>query len=58
MIILMYVLAILVPPIPAFVYGGVKHGLLNILLCFLIYIPAIIHAMIVISNRDKGTAEA
>ena len=57
MIILMYILAILLPPIPAFVYGGVKHGLLNILLCFLLYIPAVVHAMIVISNRDQPAAE-
>lgn len=56
MIILMYILAIFIPPIPAFVYGGVKHGLLNILLCLLIWIPAIVHAMIVISNRDQTSS--
>lgn len=53
MIILMYILAVLFPPIPAFVYGGVKHGIANIILCFLLWIPAVIHAVVLITNNSS-----
>jgi uncharacterized membrane protein YqaE (UPF0057 family) len=52
-LIIMYILAVLFPPIPAFVYGGVKHGIANIVLCFLLWIPAVVHAVILITNSDR-----
>jgi uncharacterized membrane protein YqaE (UPF0057 family) len=39
-------LAIFLPPIAVFLKSGVgKDLLINVLLCFLVYIPGIIHAL-------------
>jgi uncharacterized membrane protein YqaE (UPF0057 family) len=40
----MRLLNIFLPPIPVFLYGKPIQGLLNILLCFLLWLPAVIHS--------------
>ena len=48
---MLYILAILLPPLAVFFTGRFKSFLLNILLTILGYIPGLIHAIIVI--RDE-----
>ncbi|WNO08926.1 YqaE/Pmp3 family membrane protein [Teredinibacter sp. KSP-S5-2] len=44
--IVLIVLAILLPPLAVFLKNGIgKHFLINIILCFLMYFPGIIHAV-------------
>ena len=40
----MRLLNIFLPPVPVFLYGKPIQGLINIGLCFLLWIPAIIHS--------------
>jgi uncharacterized membrane protein YqaE (UPF0057 family) len=40
----MRLLNIFLPPIPVFLYGKPIQGLINILLCFLLWVPAVIHS--------------
>ncbi|KAG9238041.1 hypothetical protein BJ875DRAFT_452139 [Amylocarpus encephaloides] len=54
--VLMYLLAIFIPPIPVFLKAGCGADfLINILLCLLGWIPGVIHAWYVISKRDPAT---
>jgi uncharacterized membrane protein YqaE (UPF0057 family) len=40
------ILAILLPPLAVFLKEGAgKHLIINIVLCFLFYVPAILHAL-------------
>ena len=48
---MMYLLAIFLPPVAVFFCGKPIQALLNLLLCFVFWIPAIIHAILVV--RDK-----
>jgi uncharacterized membrane protein YqaE (UPF0057 family) len=44
--VLLIILAILLPPVAVFLIEGAgKHLVINIILCFLFYIPAVIHAL-------------
>ena len=44
--IVLIIISILLPPLAVFLAKGVgKDFLINILLCFLFYVPAIIHAI-------------
>ncbi len=44
--ILLVILAILLPPVAVFLkVGANKHLLLNIILCFFFFVPAVIHAL-------------
>ena len=44
--ILLIVLAILLPPLAVFLADGIKkHFWINIILCFFFWLPAIIHAL-------------
>lgn len=48
--ILLIVLAIVLAPLAVYLKKGAgKDLLINILLCFLFYIPAVIHALIVVT---------
>jgi len=48
---ILIILAILLPPIAVFLKSGVgKDLLINILLCLLIYVPGIIHAIWVVTK--------
>jgi uncharacterized membrane protein YqaE (UPF0057 family) len=44
--VVLIILAILLPPVAVFLKEGVKmHFWINIVLCFIFWIPAIIHAL-------------
>ena len=46
------ILAILVPPVAVFLKAGAgKDLIINIVLCFLFWIPAIIHALWIVLKR-------
>ncbi|HEY3323719.1 MAG TPA: YqaE/Pmp3 family membrane protein [Planctomycetota bacterium] len=46
---LMVVIAILLPPLAVFLkVGAGRQLLINIILCFLLWLPAIIHALMVV----------
>ena len=47
--VLMVILAILIPPLAVGLKDGIGvHFLLNIVLCFLFYVPGLIHALWII----------
>lgn len=50
-----YLLAILLPPFAVLACGKPFQFLLNIVLCFFLWVPAVIHAFCVVStyNADK-----
>ncbi|OQB12384.1 MAG: Proteolipid membrane potential modulator [Candidatus Omnitrophica bacterium ADurb.Bin205] len=53
MIILKLILAIVIPPVAAFMQVGLsKHFWINIVLCLFFYLPGIIHALwLVLTNK-------
>lgn len=49
------ILAILIAPVGAFLQvGATKHLWINIVLCFLFYVPAVIHALWLILTDQKA----
>lgn len=47
--IVLIILAILLPPLAVFLKsGGGKSLIINIVLCFLFWVPAVIHALLVV----------
>ena len=54
---MLYLLAIVLPPVAVLIAGKPLQALLNIGLCFLLFIPGGIHAWMVVSNhyQDKRT---
>jgi uncharacterized membrane protein YqaE (UPF0057 family) len=52
---MMYLLAIILPPLAVLLKGKPVQALINLGLCLLFWVPAIIHAWIVINgaNQDK-----
>ncbi|MEM0513892.1 YqaE/Pmp3 family membrane protein [Pseudoalteromonas sp. YIC-827] len=43
---LLIILSIFLPPVAVFLKAGVgKHLIINIILCFLFFLPAVIHAL-------------
>ncbi|KMT65831.1 YqaE/Pmp3 family membrane protein [Catenovulum maritimum] len=52
---MMYLLAILLPPIAVLIAGRPMLALLNLVLCFCLYIPGVVHAIFVVhtSKADK-----
>ena len=53
----MYLLAILLPPVAVLICGKPIQALINVVLCFLLYIPGIIHAVMVV-NEYKADERA
>lgn len=49
----MYLLAIFFPPLAVLFCGKQIQALINFFLCFLIWIPAVIHAILIV--RDNKT---
>ena len=50
--VLLIILAILLPPLAVYLKSGAGTPLIiNIVLCFLFWIPAIIHALIVVTKN-------
>jgi uncharacterized membrane protein YqaE (UPF0057 family) len=54
---MLYLVAILVPPLAVLLCGKPFQALLNILLTLLVYFPGMIHAILVVNNyyADKRT---
>ncbi|MES9962916.1 MAG: YqaE/Pmp3 family membrane protein [Candidatus Sedimenticola sp. 20ELBAFRAG] len=53
--ILNLILAILLPPVGAFLQvGATKHLIINILLCLLGWVPGIAHAVWLVATNQKG----
>ncbi len=49
--VLLIVLAIVLPPLAVFLKSGAtKHLWINIVLCFFFYVPAIVHALWVVTK--------
>lgn len=49
------ILAILLPPVGAFLQvGATKHFVINIVLCFLFWLPAIVHAVWLVATNKKS----
>ena len=48
---MLYIVAILLPPLAVLLTGRPLQALLNLLLTLLIYFPGLIHALIVVSNH-------
>lgn len=48
---MMYLLAILLPPVAVLFTGRPIQALLNILLCLFGYIPGLIHAILVVNEK-------
>jgi len=53
----MYLLAIVLPPIAVLICGKPVQALVNLVLCLLLYIPGIIHAVMVV-NEYKADKRA
>lgn len=54
--VLLIILCLLLPPLAIYLHTkNVKHTVLNIVLCFLFYIPAVIHALYMVLSTP-GTA--
>ena len=49
---MLYLVAILFPPVAVLLCGKPVSAILNLLLCFLLWIPGVIHACLVVSNRN------
>jgi uncharacterized membrane protein YqaE (UPF0057 family) len=50
--VVLIILAILLPPLAVYLKSGADKTLvINIILCFLFWIPAIIHALIVVTKK-------
>lgn len=47
---MMYLLAIFVPPLAVLLVGRPIQAVINLALCFLLYIPGLIHALMVVSE--------
>lgn len=47
---MLYVLAVLVPPLAVLLVGKPFQALINFGLCFLLWVPAVIHAIAVVSE--------
>ncbi|MGB2870495.1 YqaE/Pmp3 family membrane protein, partial [Psychrobacillus psychrotolerans] len=46
---MLYLLAIFLPPVAVLLVGKPFQAFINFLLCFLIWIPAVIHAILVVN---------
>ena len=49
-----YVLAILLPPSMALAYGGCGSFILNIILCLVGYIPGMVHAILIVLQKESN----
>ena len=55
---MLYLIAILVPPLAVLLAGKPFQALLNLLLTLLLYVPGLLHALLVVHNHyaDKRAA--
>ena len=54
---MLYLLAIILPPVAVLIAGKPFQALLNVLLTFCLWVPGVIHAFLVVNNHyaDKRT---
>ena len=54
---MLYLLAIVLPPVAVLIAGKPFQALINFGLCLLLYVPGLIHALFVVNNHyaDKRT---
>lgn len=50
----MYLLAIIFPPIAVLFCGKPIQALFNLLLCFCLYVPGVIHAIMVVNEKKAN----
>ena len=48
---MMYLLAIVLPPVAVLLCGKPGQAILNLVLCLLFYVPGMIHAIVVVANE-------
>lgn len=48
---MLYLLAILLPPVAVLLVGRPIQSLLNFLLCLFFYIPGVIHAILIVKDK-------
>lgn len=48
---MLYLLAILLPPVAVLLVGQPIQALLNFLLCLFFYIPGVIHAILIVKDK-------
>jgi uncharacterized membrane protein YqaE (UPF0057 family) len=53
----MYLLAILLPPVAVLICGKPIQAFINLILCLLLYIPGMVHAIMVV-NEYKADRRA
>ena len=53
----MYLLAILLPPVAVLICGKPLQAFINLILCLLLYIPGMVHAIMVV-NEYKADRRA
>lgn len=53
MLIMMYLLAIFLPPVAVLLCGKPFQAIINFILCFFLWIPAVIHAILVVKERKQ-----
>lgn len=55
---MLYIVAILCPPLAVLLCGKPIQAILNVVLSFLLYFPGMLHALVVVAdhNADKRTA--
>ncbi|MEK3954011.1 MULTISPECIES: YqaE/Pmp3 family membrane protein [Psychrobacillus] len=51
---MLYLLAIFLPPVAVLLVGKPFQAFINFLLCFLIWIPAVIHAILVVNEHKAN----
>ncbi len=53
----MYLLAILLPPVAVLICGKPIQALINLILCLCLYIPGMVHAIMVVNEckADKSS---
>lgn len=56
---MMYLLAILLPPVAVLLSGKPVQAVLNLILCIFLWIPGVIHAILVVNEKkaDKRAAK-
>ena len=47
---MLYILAIFLPPLAVLLVGKPLQAIINFFLCFLVWIPAVIHAILVVRD--------
>lgn len=48
---MMYLLAIILPPVAVLLVGKPIQALINFVLCFFFWIPAVVHAILVVHDK-------